>query len=137
MLKKNPWVERYAKDFALSNFILTSKKAYNYSDFPFSTVSISMVPGLVLFFRFSSGGIPENPAVEKNSHKYLTNFIKELVSIFESQSNITKFIGETFKSYKEKALENSKKAVKQKKLEKKTFKLVKISIWQCKWAKKS
>ena len=76
-----------------------------------------MVPSSVWFFRFSNDKIFENPAGEKNSQTYLTDFIKEQDPIFERQSKVTKVINETFKCYQEEALERAKEAVKQSKLE--------------------
>ena len=69
-------------------------------DSPLSTSSISTVLGSVWFFRFSNDKIFENPAGEKNSQKYLTDFIKELVSIFKRQSKITEVKKKLWKSQK-------------------------------------
>ena len=55
-------------------------------DSPLSTGSISTVPSSIWFFRFSNDKIFENPAGEKNSQKYLNDFIKELDSSFKRQN---------------------------------------------------
>ena len=55
-------------------------------DSPLSTGSISTVPSSIWFFRFSNDKIFENPAGEKNSQKYLNDFIKELDSTFKRQN---------------------------------------------------
>ena len=69
--------------------------------------------------------IPENPAelsykqlreILKKSQD-LTDCIKELDPILERQNKITNAIDETFKCYREEALEKSKKIVKQAKIE--------------------
>ena len=69
--------------------------------------------------------VPENPAelsykqlreILKKSQD-LTDCIKELDPILERQNKITNAIDETFKCYREEALEKSKKVVKQAKLE--------------------